>query len=46
MALPEIIVWGCRKAVKLKFDPWSFLCQALCYIMSDLIQMDAWWVQK
>ena len=47
-AIPEIIVWGGRKAVKLKFDPWwVFLMSSLmCYIMSDLIKMVAWWVQK
>ena len=39
---------GGRKAVKLKFYPWwVFLVSSLmCYIMSDLIKMDAWWVQK
>ena len=39
---------GGRKAVKLKFDPWwVFLASSLmCYIMSDLIKIDAWWVQK
>ena len=47
-AIPEIIVWEGRKAVKLKFDSWwVFLMSSLIfYVMSDFIKMDAWWVQK
>ena len=39
---------GIRKAVKLKFDPWwvFLMSSIMCYLMSGLIKMVAWWVQK